>query len=272
MTPAQYKALMARRQQLLNKTSDMSDNELKKNDNLLLNKEDRRVTFANETQRNIIEPNSAKVIENKVLETTQQKIEPPKAIPNNAKQNIPKTIKTEEITNKVASNYEFLLNQQKEIISNLNTKIERLEKQIETQLSRYELKNSKNEEMIVTLNTTINNLSEILRNNFTKTSPPTLDAELQTEKEEIKKNITDPVPDTVPDPVPDTVPDTVPDPVPDPVPDTVPDTVPDPVPDTTSDNTSDNTSETEDKISEQLNVKLETNNEEVNIKLEVKEN
>ena len=60
------------------------------------------------------------------------------------------------------------MNQQKAIITDLNSKIERLEKQLETQMSRHELKNSKNEEMIVTLNTTINNLSEILRNNFTK--------------------------------------------------------------------------------------------------------
>lgn len=187
MTQAQYKALMARRQQLLNKTSDISGNE-----NLLLNKQERRVTFENDTQKAIIEPNTAEVIENNVSQNIQKNFEPPKAVPNNVIQNTPKSLKTEEITNKVASNYEFLMNQQKAIITDLNSRIGRLEKQLETQMSRHELKNSKNEEMIVTLNTTINNLSEILRNNFTKMSPPTLDAELQTEKQENEKLLVQP--------------------------------------------------------------------------------
>ena len=67
MTQAQYKALMARRQQLLNKTSDISGNE-----NLLLNKQERRVTFENDTQKAIIEPNTAEVIENNVSQNIQK--------------------------------------------------------------------------------------------------------------------------------------------------------------------------------------------------------
>lgn len=193
MTQAQYKALMARRQQLLNKTSDISGNE-----NLLLNKQDRRVTFENDTKKAIIEPNTAEVIDNNVNNLTVNKEKntvPPRAIPNNAMQTNLDDNKSlhdnksldNSVTNKVALNYEFLMKQQKEIINNFKARIERLEKQLETQMTRHELKNSKNEEMIVTLNTTINNLSEILRNNFSKTAPPTLDAELQTEKQENEK-------------------------------------------------------------------------------------
>ena len=61
---------MARRQQLLNKTSDMSDNELKKNDNLLLNKEDRRVTFANETQKILLNQIAPRLLKTKYRNNT----------------------------------------------------------------------------------------------------------------------------------------------------------------------------------------------------------
>lgn len=240
MTQAQYKALMARRQQLLNKTSDISGNE-----NLLLNKQERRVTFENDTQKAIIEPNTAEVIENNVSQNIQKNFEPPKAVPNNVIQNTPKSLKTEEITNKVASNYEFLMNQQKAIITDLNSRIGRLEKQLETQMSRHELKNSKNEEMIVTLNTTINNLSEILRNNFTKMSPPTLDAELQTEKQENEKLLVQAEP-VQPEPV-------------------QAEQQAEQQPELVQENK-------EPQQEESINVKLETDDENVNIKLEINNN
>ena len=213
MTPAQYKALMMRRQQMIQRNNDLSNNDLSNNDltnkrdgNLLLNK---NVTFEDENNNKppTIQPNSApkqadpeptKVLPKAVPEVPKAVPEPPKPPLDSLNvQQTKSTIKQEETNNndenviankKVISNYEFLMKQQKEMISTLNLKNERLEKQVETLLSRHEIKNAKNEAMIVTLNTTINNLSEIIRNNFSKEKPPSLDVELQTEKEEIKKS------------------------------------------------------------------------------------